>query len=59
MKHFNFNKTMVWLDESVYPKEILESMKKHTLNHISCDVSPIEESLQLKQSNIDDTLENI
>lgn len=59
MKHFNFNKTMVWLDESVYPKEILESMKKHTLNHISCDVSPIEESLQLKQSNIDNTLENI
>ena len=59
MKHFDFNKRMVWLDESVYPQEILESMKKHDINNITCDISRIEEMLQSKQNNINDILESI
>ena len=59
MKHFNFNKRMVWLDKSIYPDEILETMSKYDIKSVSCDVSKIEEFLQSKQNNINDVLESI
>lgn len=59
MEHFEFNRKMVWLDESVYPKEILDLMYKHDINNISCDMERIEETLQSQQNNIGDLLETI
>ena len=59
MQHFDFNKKMVWLDESVYPQEILDTMNKYDIMNVSCDFVQIEEALQSKQNNIDDLLESI
>lgn len=59
MKHFDFNKRMVWLNESIYPDEILNAMKQHDIENVSCDVSKIEEDLQSRQNNIEDIIEDI
>ncbi len=59
LKHFDFNKKMVWLDKSQYPDEILNEMKKHNLIGISNNISVVESLLQSKANDVEDILENI
>ena len=59
MEHFEFNKQMIWLDESIYPKEVLEVMKGHSLNNISKNLDIVESKLQSQNDGLDDILENI
>lgn len=63
MKHFEYNKKMVWLDESIYPKEILDKMNEQFIvqksNNISDDIGIVESVLQSNESGIQDLLEDI
>ena len=59
MKHFDFNKKMVWLNKSQYPDEVLNEMKQHKLIGISKDISMVESLLQSRANDVESILENI
>lgn len=58
-EHFLYNKRLIWLDESSYPQDILEEMRKHTTYNISKDCSIAESKLQSETLGIDSILETI
>lgn len=59
MKHFDINRQMIWLHESQYPQEILDTMRQHRLSSISSDIDIVESAIQSRVNEIDDVLENI
>ena len=59
MKHFDFNKKMVWLNKSQYPEEVLNEMKQHKLIGVSNDINIVESFLQSKANDVDNIIENI
>ena len=59
MKHFDFNKKMVWLNKSQYPEEVLNEMKQHKLIGISKDINMVESLLQSRANDVENILENI
>ena len=59
MKHFDFNKKMVWLNKSQYPEEVLNEMKQHKLIGVSNDINIVESFLQSKANDVENIIENI
>lgn len=59
LKHFDFNKKMVWLDKSQYPEEIINEMKKYKITNVSNNVDIVESKLMSSSNDLDDILNDI
>lgn len=63
MKHFKYNKKMVWLDECEYSDEMLEQMNEQFIinksTNILEDLENVEGIIQSHENNVDDILESV
>ncbi len=57
--HFEYNKRLVWLNEDMYPEEILEKMRAHTIMEPNNDLSEATQQIQAGKEEISDILEEI
>lgn len=57
--HFEYNKRLVWLNEDMYPEEILEKMRAHTIMEPNNDLSEATQQIQAEKEDMSDILEEI
>jgi len=59
LEHFKYNKTLIWLDKSSYPQEVLEEMQKCKNYNLSKDCSIAESKLQSEDLGVDSIIEDL
>lgn len=56
VEHFEYNKKLVWLDQSSYPKDIIDLMNKHTIYTKSKDISDLLSKSLARSNGVEDIL---